>query len=254
MKPHTVKKKYLIRSPKEVFCYLQEASPSYKSSIFQFQCDRYGEFGLITLCSENEQVFFDCLSDEKIGYVADVTEDNRYKNSFLKRFGFPLSYEFDLLTVYQKCEKLPIYPLQPSLKKGMSAHDVVKVFLYYELLWLKRSIISLNNDDAKAPKEVAFHAKNLVGFLRLLAPLFDQHILKDFETRLAPLTSKKRLVLLEYLSTSKYHSLVEDMVFFLKESSLFYVSKMGQMPIFFFVKKHLKKEHSLIAKVLKKSF
>jgi len=70
---------------------------------------------------------------------------------------------------------------------------------------------------------------------------------------LALLVSHDRAILLQFVQSQIYATLLLDMQFFLREQSGFYLLKKSEMPLLFFVKKYLKKEEFRIARRLKKA-
>lgn len=253
MKRFTYKRKYLIQNPKEALFYLRAASPSYKSNIYQFYCDQISNLGVLSLRFDDEDAWQDVLSDTNLEILANVTEDKRYKNRYLKRFGFPDMYDFELEEVYPKCDKLVGKPLELSLMGGMSAQKVFKVLFYFESISLRHAVRHLLEDEGYAVKMMDRHAKNIAYLLKIGRVLFDTTVLDSLYRSLKPLLGKDRTCLLAYVQGQTYQTFLLDMHFFLMEKSGFYLKKESEMPILLFVKKFLKKERFRIAQQLKKA-
>ena len=253
MKTFTYKRKYLIKNPEEALLYLRAASPSYKSRIYQFYYDKNADLGVLSLRFDDEDAWQEVQNDAALNILQNVSEDKRYKNRYLKRFGFPDTYDFEIDEVYTKCDKLIDQPLELSLMSGMSTQKVLRVLLYDENNRLQRAVEQLLNDEGSALKRVYRHAKNMAYLLKIAPRIFDATLLRTLYRTLRPLVCSKRSSVLCYVQSEAYMQLCLDMHFFLTEKSGFYCLKQAEMPIGFFVKKYLKKERFKVAQQLKRA-
>ena len=256
MKNYSIKKRYLIQQPKELVREILTNSPHYKKNLqqFYFQNDtEQHKKGVIEVCFENYielEAFLNIFSEH---ILLDVTEDKRYKNRYLELFGLPETYDFSLLDVYKKCDKLGTKDVELVFAKGISSYKVISVLLYRNMQFLEHEVGLLLEDDAKAPKRLFKLAHTIVYLLKIANVLFDTTMLITLSKGFEPFLSRDREVLIKYASKDGYQKLLMDMHFFLCESSGFYLSSKSTLPIFFFVKKYLKKEKFRVAKSLKKA-
>ena len=255
MKKCTLKRRYLIHTPKEAVLAISAAS-SLKKSIYQLYCERIPHheerFGVISArfdSFEQQSVFTQSL---QAFIVADVSADKRYKNRYLSLFGLPQNYDFSLQEVFQKCDSIGTKSLELSFCGGMSAQKVMKVLMYRTLQFLDDAIEQLLEDEAKAPKKILKCIHDMDEILRLSKPLFDASLIHTLSLGFRAFLSCDREALLRYVQSQAYITLRFDTYCFLHEYSGFYLTKKSDMPLLFFAKKTLKKEKSSIAKTLKK--
>ena len=183
----------------------------------------------------------------------DVSGDKRYKNRYLSLFGLPQNYDFSLLDVYKKCDKIGTRAFAFDFASGMSTQKVLKVLLYREMQFLEHTVELLLDDDAKAPKNLCKIAENICYILNIGRTVFDGMMVERLMHKFELFLREDREILLKFVQHHAYATLLLDMRFFLREQSGFYLLKKSEMPLLFFVKKHLKKEEFRIAKRLKKA-
>ena len=184
---------------------------------------------------------------------ADVSGDKRYKNRYLSLFGLPQNYDFSLLDVYKKCDKIGTRTFDFDFASGMSTQKVLKVLLYREMQFLEHTVELLLDDDAKAPKNLCKIAENICYILNIGRTVFDGMMVERLMHKFELFLREDREILLKFVQHHAYATLLLDMRFLLREQGGFYLLKKTEMPLLFFVKKHLKKEEFRIAKRLKKA-
>ena len=249
MKKCTIKRRYLIQNPKEVVAYLSTAScSSYKKAIQQLYIENdpthTNRFGVLAMRFNSVAQMSVFEADEKFQIVQNVSDDKRYKNRYLSLFGLPLNYDFSLHDVFRKCTKIGVKAFDFSFSKGMNTQKVLKVMVYKEMLFLEKEVALLLDDAAKAPKHLCKIAENICYLLSIgRHVIFDEVMVTSLIGALEPFLSEDRETLLKFVQRPAYETLLLDMRFFLFEESGFYLRKKSEMPLFFFVKKYLKKEN-----------
>lgn len=257
MKKCTIKRRYLIQNPKEVVKSILTTFPLYKKNLQQLFVENHPDASdrLAVLGTRfhtlNELDAFENDLDSFL--CADVSGDKRYKNRYLSLFGLPQNYDFSLLDVYKKCDKIGVRAFDFDFASGMSTQKVLKVLLYREMQFLEHTVALLLDDDAKAPKNLCKIAENIRYILSIGRTVFDDRMAERLMREFESLLSEDREILLKFVQHQAYTTLLLDMRFFLREQSGFYLLKKSEMPLLFFVKKHLKKEEFRIAKRLKKA-
>lgn len=256
MKNCTFKRRYLIQNPKEVVGYLA-TTPSYKKAIHQLYLEKHpsysDRFGVLTFhfTSLDQMKAFE--ADARLHILENVSDDKRYKNRYLSLFGLPLNYDFSLLDVFNKCQKIGLKELDFSFSQGMSTQKVLKVLLYREMQFLEHEVELLLDDHAKAVKNLSKIAENIRYILGIGSVVFDNTLVQCLQNSFEPFLNYDREALLKFVQSPLYKTLLLDMRFFLHEQSGFYLLPKSEMPLLSFVKKHLKKEEFRIAKRLKKA-
>lgn len=257
MKKCTIKKRYLIQTPKEVVRSLLTTFPSYKKNLHQLYIEnkpplpeKFGVMAMRFLSTKEQDRFEENLASF---ILLDVSADKRYKNRYLALFGLPQNYDFSLKDVFIKCDKLNVNELELSLLNGMSTQKVLKVLLYSEMLCFERAVENLLEDEANAPKLVFKIAHNMISLLQCSHRIFDPTLLEALIQAINPFLCKNREKLLNVVQSVSYSTLLLDMHFFLREESGFYLLKKSEMPILFFVKKELNKADASLVQKLKKS-
>lgn len=253
MKKSFLKKKFLIEHPYEVLGYLQSTSTPYKKNIDQFYCDKYATFGVLGVRYDDEATLRALSEDAALHLLREVTNDRRYKNRWVKLFGFPEEYDFDEQTVFAKCDKLVDVSMDFSLMGGMSAQKVFKVLLYHETLRLKSAVQALLDDEGDALKKTYRHLKRIAMFLKIARFLFDTAMIDRLQNVVGILTCKERTVLLDRMQSTAYQAFLWDIQTILTEKSDFFLQKKGNQPLLFFIKKMVKKEPNALVKRLKKA-
>lgn len=257
MKKCTIKRRYLIQNPKEVVKSILTTFPLYKKNLQQLFVENHPDASeRLAILGARFHTYkeLDAFEDDLKPFLcADVSADKRYKNRYLSLFGLPQNYDFALLEVYKRCDKLGIKPFDFAFHSGMSTQKVLRVLLYREMQFLEHEVELLLEDDAKAPKNLCKRAENICYLLTVSTVIFDPMLKEKLIGALTPLRSNDRALLLRFVQHQAYVTLLLDMRFFLREESGFYLLKKSEMPLLFFVKKYLKKEEFRIAKRLKKA-
>ena len=253
MKKSFWKKKYLIEHPHEVLGYLQSTSTPYKKNIDQFYCDTYATFGVLGVRYDDEATLAVLNEDAALHILRDVTNDRRYKNRFVKLFGFPEEYDFDEQTVFTKCDRLADVSIDFTFMGGMSAQKVFKVLLYHETLRLKHAVQALLEDEGDALRKTYRQLKRIAMLLKISRFLFDTAMIDRLQNALGVLTCKERTALLDRMQSSAYQAFLWDIQTLLTEKSDFFLQKKGNQPLLFFIKKMVKKEPNALVKRLKKA-
>lgn len=255
MKKERLKRRYLLQNPKEVVRYL--ATSSYKKAIEQLYVEKESSdaalYAVIAVCFRTQE-HINAFETELSAYgLCDVSEDKRYKNRYLSLFGLPQTYDFSLEHIFKKLDKIGFQTFDFAFARGMSTQKVLKVLLYRQMQFLENEVALLLDDDAKAPLKLAKRAENIDFLLDNARVIFDEAMRERLRALLEPFFSQDRACLLTFVQSELYATLLLDMNFFLNEQSCFYLLKKSEMPIFFFVKKYLKKEEFRIARRLKKA-
>jgi len=257
VKKFTIKRCYLIQNPKEVVKSILTTFSHYKKNLQQLFVENHPDASkrLAVLGTRFHSLgeMEDFEEDLKLFLCADVSGDKRYKSRYLSLFGLPQNYDFSLLDVYKKCDKIGVKSFEFAFASGMSTQKVLKVLLYREMQFLEHDVALLLDDDAKAPKNIAKRAENIGYLFHVATAIFDRVMKERLAKALALLVSHDRAILLQFVQSQIYATLLLDMQFFLREQSGFYLLKKSEMPLLFFVKKYLKKEEFRIARRLKKA-
>nr|WP_316721684.1 hypothetical protein [Sulfurospirillum sp. 'SP'] len=257
MKKCTIKRRYLIQNPKEVVKSILTTSSQYKKNLQQLFVENHPDASKrLAILGARFQTVKECEAFEKDLHpflCADVSDDKRYKNRYLSLFGLPQNYDFSLLEVYKRCDKLGTKPFDFAFSSGMSTQKVLKVLLYREMQFLEHEVELLLEDDAKAVKNLCKRAENICYLLMVSTVIFDPILRERLLNAFFPFRCNDRVLLLKFVQQKAYTTLLLDMRFFLREQSGFYLLKKSEMPLLFFVKKYLKKEEFRIAKRLKKA-
>ena len=257
MKKCTIKRRYLIQNPKEVVKSILTTSSQYKKNLQQLFVENHPDASKrLAILGARFQTVIEREAFEKDLHpflCADVSDDKRYKNRYLSLFGLPQNYDFSLLEVYKRCDKLGTKPFDFAFSSGMSTQKVLKVLLYREMQFLEHEVELLLEDDAKAVKNLCKRAENICYLLMVSTVIFDPILRERLLNAFFPFRCNVRVLLLTFVQHKAYETLLLDMRFFLREESGFYLLKKSEMPLLFFVKKYLKKEEFRIAKRLKKA-
>jgi len=257
VKKCTIKRRYLIQNPKEVVKSILTTFPQYKKNLQQLFIENHPDaskrLAVLGTRFYTLGAMEDFEEDLKSFVCEDVSGDKRYKSRYLSIFGLPQTYDFSLSEVYKKCDRIGINPFEFAFASGMSTQKVLKVLLYREMQFLGHEVALLLDDDAKAPKNIAKRAENICYLLKVATAIFDEMLEESLTKAFAPLLSRDRALLLQFVQNKAYTTLLLDMRFFLSEQSGFYLLKKSEMPLLFFVKKYLKKEEFRIARRLKKA-
>ena len=257
MKKCTFKRRYLIQNPKEVVKSILTTFPSYKKNLQQLFIENHPHASdrLAVLGTRfNTLNELDAFENDLASFLcADVSGDKRYKNRYLSLFGLPQNYDFSLLDVYKKCDKIGTRTFDFDFASGMSTQKVLKVLLYREMQFFEHTVELLLDDDAKAPKNLCKIAENICYILNIGRTVFDGMMVERLMHKFELFLREDREILLKFVQHHAYATLLLDMRFFLREQSRFYLLEKREKPLLFFVKKHLKKEQFRIAKRLKKA-
>ena len=256
MKNCTLKRRYLIQNPKEVVGHLANTS-LYKKAIHQIYLEKHplhnNRLGVLTFHFNSLDQIDTFEADVKLHILENVSDDKRYKNRYLSLFGLPLNYDFSLPEVFKKCTIIGLKKLDFSFSDGMSTQKVLKVLLFRQIQFLEHEVELLLDDDAKALKNLLKIAENIQYLLRIGNVVFDSNLVQCLQKAFEPFVANDREVLLKFVQSPLYKTLLLDVQFFLHEQSGFYLLPKSEMPLLFFVKKYLKKDEFRIAKKLKKA-
>ena len=249
MKNTSLKKRYLLKNPKEAVGAMLATSSNFKKMVHQLYIAGDGVLGIFFSNKEEIESFENLFKS----YIkADVSLDERYKNRCLKLFGLPSSYDFDLYGVYAKCLKIGVKPFEINFMRGMSSQKVFRILLFRELQFLEYQTLLLLDSKSEASKKVAKITKNIISLLDAVSSLFDEVMLSSLSVGFSPLLGGDKLEQLEYLQSDVYQRVLLDMRCFLYEESGFYLLENSEMPLYLFLKKELKAKNSRLAKKIKK--
>ncbi|WP_024954813.1 hypothetical protein [Sulfurospirillum arcachonense] len=237
-----MKREFLVHKCKELHEYLQEKSNSctlYKyadknSYKYEFEdriyvLEQYKNSlsnlnKLILIAKEKVSI------DKKIQKLQEITDDKRYQSKYLKLFGNPKNYDFDVSLVLKKCDAVGLSRLDLHFHIGMSCSKVFRVLLYRlnQIFILQYEAYRKNDIDTEYKDLEKTHTK-LCSILKLAYEVFDEKIIKCIEKDFENLDS-----LLDYQET--YERYVLNFQTFVHEES-FYDTMLAQEAIYFFNKK-----------------
>jgi len=253
------KKRYLVRNPQEVIALFAIASSSIKKNITSFYCEdirqRTHPLGVIAFAFSSHKEALVCEAALVEYIVSDVSEDKRYKRRSLGLFGLPQRYDFELDEVFERLDRLGERTLELSFYGGMSTQKVLKVLLYQAFIGLehvtKDFLESLPNTFLEFQKSI----QHVLAIIKLWKYVFDASTLMRMQERweiLDNIVHEEEIQTIKALiKTNSYRLLLLDVSYLLFEESDFYATK--DMPILFFVRKHLKRNPTKLLKKLKKS-
>lgn len=160
-------------------------------------------------------------------HLVDITEDKRYDKEYLKLFGNPKKYDFDLQEVYKKCDDIGLERLDLHFKQGMSSGKVFKVLLYRLSQSFHLEVQAYFKDDTRYERVREALAKLVFAF-EISQELFHKKSIKRFLKNLQSL-----YLLLNH--KDKMDRYLFDFEAFIHDSSGFYESKKANEPIFFYL-------------------
>lgn len=251
-----LKKRYLLKNAQEVIAFLAMASASIKKNITSLYLDTHSTLGVIAFSFTHPKEALACEAALVESILEDVSLDKRYKRRYLELFGFVQQYDFDVSTVFERLDKLPIHSnFEISFHGGMSTQKVLKVLLYQALLRLEYTTTEFLTRQ-ESPREALQNSfESIAHLLELWMYVFDKATLKKTHERLNALSEMAHEEAYEtvvaLIKTRNYRWVLLDLSCMLFEESSFYATH--DMPILFFVRKQLKKKPSKLLKKLKKS-
>lgn len=249
------KKRYLIKNPKEVVAFLAMASSSIKKNITSLYVDHLSSYGVIAFHFSTYKESLACEAAMIEYIIQDVGNDKRYKRRYLELFGLPQNYDFDVDEVFSRLDKLEGHAFELSFHAGMSTQKVLKVLLYDTSIALEKASKKLLNDLPEARRELIHTVDILNEILHVGQNVFDSMTFKRLKERfevLALIVDEEDIETLKALIvTQPYRLLLLDLSYIMFEESNFYTTK--DMPILFFVRKHLKRYKYKLLKRVKKS-
>lgn len=251
MKNITIKKRYLLKNPKEAVALLSMASNTIKKNITSvyFETATIAKYplGVISFAFSSLKESLACRASMAEFILEDVSEDKRYKRRYLEFFGLPEGYDFELDATLSRLETLGTKPLEFSFHAGMSTQKVFKVLLYKNVIELE----AYKSDK----KEFLEKIEQCLALLRLFVYVYDAKILGQlhdrFEVLQSIVTTEDASVVDALVQTENYRLLLLDLGYVVLEEGDFYARK--DMPILFFIRKRLKNEKSKLLKKIKKS-
>ena len=137
-----MKRIFLVNNTKDIQQYLTKNSLTCKlykyadKNSYAYECKNFNcvleEYkkpleGLVFLVviANNELVL-----DEQINNLQEITDDIQYSKEYLKLFGNPKNYEFDIQKVFDKCKSVGLNKMNLHFEMGMSTSKVFRVVLY----------------------------------------------------------------------------------------------------------------------------
>lgn len=251
MKKATLKKRYLLKNPKEAVALLSMASDKIKKNITSLYLEtapiaKY-PLGVIAFSFNTLKESLACRASMAEFILEDVSEDRRYKRRYLEFFGLPQGYDFKLDVALNRLDSLGVKPLEFSFHGGMSTQKVLRVLLYRAMLELEAY--------KSVKKEFLEKIEHSLALLDVFAHVYDTQIVKQLYARFEVLQNivleEEERVVEALVQTENYKLLLLDLGYVILEEENFYASK--EIPILFFIRKRLKKEKSTLLKKLKKS-
>lgn len=207
-----MKREFLVENYKDISKYLQKNSLTCKlykyadknSYMYEFEnctyvLEDYKKFKKLVLICEKEITL-----DKTIISLQEITNDERYSKEYLKLFGNPKKYEFDLEKVLKKCDSVGTNKMSLTFPLGVSTTKVFKVVLY-------RLNQLYNNDKTKI--------KKLKKAYKLAKKVFDEEVVNK---------------LLNNIENQEVYDL--NFKAFINEES-FFDTEVSQKPIYFYEKK-----------------
>lgn len=123
--------KYLTKNSLTCKLYKYEDKNSYMYEFQDFSCvfEEYKKpnKGLLILVVISEK---ELVLDQQIEKLQEITQDERYSKEYLKLFGNPKNYEFDIKKVFEKCDSAGLEKMDFNFEMGMSVSTVFRIVLY----------------------------------------------------------------------------------------------------------------------------
>jgi hypothetical protein len=151
---------------------------------------------------------------DELAFLKEVSDDVRYEKKYLKDFGNPLNYEFDVAEVFQKCDSVGLKRLDLHFTKGMSSISVFRVLLYRlnQLLRLKSEY-----DESLA--------RDIANLYEISIKIFNKKAVKTLLKNLKNMQRKEEYFL--------------DFDAFIRDETGFYRGKKADEVIYYFVRKSI---------------
>jgi len=211
-----MKRTFLVNKRKDIEKYLRKNSLTCKlykykdknSNMYEFpdfSCvleeykKPYGGFIFLVVISNK-----DVLLDKKIRNLKEITDDERYSREYLRLFGNPRNYEFDIKKVFTKCDSIGLNKIDLNFEMGMSISKVFRVILYR----LSQFYFEDTTETEKLKKAY-----------KLAKKVFDKSIIEN---------------LLESIEKPEVYAL--NFKAFIEEDS-FFETELSKKPVYFFEKK-----------------
>jgi hypothetical protein len=175
----------------------------------------------------------DAQLDEKIQNLHDITADVRYTKEYLKFFGNPSNYDFEVNEVFKKCDNAGLSRLDLHFLAGMDQFNVFRVLLYRlnQIFTLRYSECEKDNSTFDLLQDSHKRLKNI---LKLSKGIFDKKIVNLLTKDMSDLY----LLLNHHDKMERY---LLNFMLFIKEDSSFFESKKDKTVLYFFIKKSFKK-------------
>jgi hypothetical protein len=183
---------------------------------------------LVFLSSKDEPKVFESL--EKF---CDITKEVRYTKEYLKLFGNPSKYDFELEDVYKRCDSVGSSRMDLHFQGGMQSAKVLKVLLYRLNQLFKLSFEEYTQTQHEY-EELMKTLENLKYAFHLAKGLFNKKILKAF---LQELEDIYKLI----NHTDKIQRYFINFEAFIKENTGFYETKKADEAIYFFLQEQVQK-------------
>lgn len=171
--------------------------------------------------------------DANFSALLDITSDKRYSKKYLTLFGNPSRYDFTVDDVFKKCDSIGLARLDLHFLPGMSRIKVFRTLLYrlHQIFLERYNIFVAENRDFQALQDS--HQK-LYNILSISKQIFDKKTIK-----LLVRDMKDLYLILNHADKMQRYCL--NFKIFIAENSSFYDAGDANEPIYFFVKKYLKK-------------
>lgn len=175
----------------------------------------------------------DAQLDEKLEKLQDITADVRYTKEYLKFFGNPLNYDFEVNEVFQKCDNAGLSRLDLHFLAGMNKFNVFRVLLYRlnQIFTLRYAECEKDNSTFDLLQDSHQRLKNI---LKLSKGVFDKKIVNVLTKDMSDLY----LLLNHHDKMERY---LLNFMLFIKEDSSFFELKKDETILYFFIKKSFKK-------------
>jgi hypothetical protein len=218
--------KYLNKNSlyKKLYKYKNKNSYMYKFDNFEAILEEYKPpfewLKKVVVVSGDE------IKDKNILALEEISKDKRYKKEFLKAFGNPKHYEFDIKKVFKRLDKVGLDKITLNLHEAMMTHMAFKIALYrYHQIFLL-SYHKYLIQKIKYNKLQKSH-KKFLKILKLSKKVFDKQIIKtlvnDFKDFSFLLDDKKVFDRFEL----NFQTFIDEDSFYVK----------SEIPLYYFKKK-----------------
>ncbi len=210
------------------------------STVYNFEHDAYVlEEYKKNLAGLNILVFLSTQESAKLkeefSSFVDVKEELSYSKEYLKLFGNPKRYEFELNDVFKKCDSVGLTRMDLHFQGGMSSEKVFRVLLYR--LNQIFSIYFQEYLEYQKDYELLLNSlKKLQMALHIAKALFSKRVIK---TLLKDLQDMYMLI----NHFDKFEMYLFNFEAFIQDTENFYTHKKSHKPIYFFIQEQI--ENSL---------